>query len=100
MHRGKKRGRELESFWQTLVLKISLVVEVLQACISKHGNSCDGLQSSADAISFRSRSTSTQSLMAEQIGTEALEHEDLLRVPSSDVVEYSGTRRCNEGNRV
>lgn len=31
------------------------------------------------------QSTSTQSLMAEQIGTEALEHEDLLRVVAGDV---------------
>lgn len=31
------------------------------------------------------QSTSTQSLMAEQIGTEALEHEDLLRVVAADV---------------
>jgi len=32
-----------------------------------------------------SESSSTQSLMAEQIGTEALEHEDLLRVVASDI---------------
>jgi len=31
------------------------------------------------------QSTSTQSLMAEQIGTEALEHEDLLRVVANDI---------------
>mmetsp|Transcript_1644 Transcript_1644/g.3282 ORF Transcript_1644/g.3282 Transcript_1644/m.3282 type:complete len:831 (-) Transcript_1644:168-2660(-) len=31
------------------------------------------------------QSTSTQSLMAEQIGTEALEHEELLRVVASDI---------------
>mmetsp|Transcript_38899 Transcript_38899/g.70148 ORF Transcript_38899/g.70148 Transcript_38899/m.70148 type:complete len:992 (+) Transcript_38899:42-3017(+) len=33
------------------------------------------------------QSTSTQSLMAEQIGTEALEHEDLLKVVAADVGE-------------
>merc|ERR1711948_84456 len=31
------------------------------------------------------QSTSTQSLMAEQLGTEALEHEDLLGVVAADV---------------
>merc|ERR550537_51611 len=31
------------------------------------------------------QATSTQSLMAEQLGTEALEHEDLLRVVAGDV---------------
>ena len=56
-----------------------------------------------DTTSLRGRSTSTQSLMAEQIGTEALEHEDLLRAPCwarAWTCKDDKTRKERVGKRV